>query len=108
MGHLRDPFTILESANPITEEQLREVSASTAMQEALDDHLATPARPRSRWTAGRLVPRPVVGRRRPALALIALAVVGLGWTVYVAQNSPTKPLTVGCYAAADLHSRTEV
>ncbi|MGH9280694.1 MAG: hypothetical protein ACRD12_21705 [Acidimicrobiales bacterium] len=38
----------------------------------------------------------------------AVAVLSLAWTVYVITRPPATSLTVGCYAAADLQSWTEV
>jgi hypothetical protein len=101
-----DPFLILRGANPVTEEQLTEVASPSALEETLEQALSlAPARRVARWP--RRPARPV-RQRRTALALAGLAVVGLAWTVYVATRQPTTSLTIGCYAAADLRSHTEV
>lgn len=56
--------------------------------------------------------RPAFPRRRAraaaALALGLVAVGTAGWTLVGPRDEPSKPLTVGCYAVADLGGRVEV
>src|SRR5438270_11287110 len=113
MANQRDPFTILRHANPVTESELEEVWTSTQL-EVLDRVLSSVPSPAPSPARQRRRSRPLRGpgpwRPRPRLvvALIVIAVAGVGWTVYLSARKPSKPLTVGCYEAADLNSRTAV
>lgn len=99
MTEMRDPFGMLQRANPVRDDQLPEVSSSI-LEETFEQVLAKvrPMRPR----------RGMPPRRRAVVVLVVAAVAGVAWTIYLTATRPTKPLPIGCYEAADLTSRTEV
>jgi hypothetical protein len=93
----REVFDLLRRAKPVAPEAV----VASAVDEVLERILATP--PVEIAQAPR---RPV---RRLALVVgTVAALAAVGWTAFTLRSEPSKPLTVGCYAAADLDSRTEV
>lgn len=93
-----EAFEALRRANPVPL-----VDAGARPDPAPDDVLR-------RIVGGHV--RPAVPRRKAgaaaAVALGLVAVGAAGWTLAGPRGEPSKPLTVGCYAAADLGGRVEV
>jgi hypothetical protein len=103
-----DPLTVLQRANPVPLDRLSEASTSTVVH-ALYEEIVTAPPPLDPGRLRRLVPRPARRRRRRLVGtLLAVAIVSVGWRIYVASTQPTKPLTVACYATADASAHTEV
>jgi hypothetical protein len=104
---MRDPFTILQLANPITAEELPETLTATKLDERHRSIVEAPPAPLP-LALRRLPRRPPYRRRRLAAAALVVAMTTVGWAIYQATREPTKPSTIVCYAAADLGSRTQV
>jgi hypothetical protein len=92
-GH--DAFDALRSANPLPEGSRLEPFL-VAAKEVLD-----------RATAG-LPPSRRWPRRAAVTAVAGIALATAGWTAVSLLDEPGRSVTVGCYAAANRHSRVEV
>lgn len=99
----RDAFDLLKLANPVPARASDDATMAATLDEVLDRIVASPpVERRSLW-------RPVRRRRRLRIAVVGVMALGtVGWTVFALRDEPTKPLTIGCYEAADLDARVEV
>ncbi len=98
MATERDAFELLRRANPVPGEAL----VASAVNDVLERVLAAPP--------AETDPAPGRPTRRLAVVVVGIlaALAAVGWTALTLRSEPSKPLTVGCYAAADLDSRAEV
>jgi hypothetical protein len=100
-----DPFELLRALNPVGPEDVTDAVSSTEARQTLHEIMATgvPARrpplPRARL--------PRLHRRRYLLAAVPL-VGALAAAAWALTQGPTKQLTIGCYASANLRARTVV
>ena len=129
----RDPFTILQLANPVTPEDLTEPLTATALRDLYRQivqappapspvptrHLPRPGRvgrphagrPQRSGHAGQSQRSGHAGRARRRWLLAALAVVlttSAAWAVYQSTREPTRVSSIACYAQADLGSSVDV
>jgi hypothetical protein len=99
-----DPFETLRDLNPVDPADLRGVASMPEAQRALESILA------DRRTQAWRFPRRLT--HRPLKRTIALALIPITACVAVAAwaltQGPSKQLTIGCYAAANLHARTVI
>lgn len=98
MSGKHDAFDALCRANPV---RLADVHPGT-VPEVEDVFRRIVAEP-----LGRPARRPA-RRRVAAMAAGVVVLATAAWTVFDPDDEPSKPLTVGCYAAADLDSRVEI
>lgn len=100
-----DPFEILRQANPVDPSRLPDADSpqgQALLAEILQQPRKQPARVR--------LPRVALRRPRhrylvPAIAVLALGAVAVGWAL---TRGVSEPLTIGCYAEPDLQARTAV
>lgn len=100
-----DPFDILRQANPIDPDELGDAD-SLEGQALLAEILRQPRKRPARARLPRLAPgRPRHRYLVPAIAVLALGAGAVGWAL---TRGVSEPLTIGCYAAADLQAKTAV
>ena len=100
-----DPFQLLRELNPVSETDVcGEASSQRAQQEL--EHILRDGRP-PRQRSPQRGPRRPRWRRSYVLVLVALA-IGAATAAWALTRTPTKTLTVGCYATVDLQARTVV
>lgn len=103
-----DPFEVLRELNPVDPADLRGAATSPQARLALEqilDGTRKSVPTRRRWARRR--PRLRTWRRSYLLVLIPVA-AGLAAAAWALTHGPTKQLTIGCYASANLDARTVV
>lgn len=109
MTDKRDPFEILRRANPIDRERLPDVSES-AHGRALMEEIVTMETPTAQTLGARPLQLPrsrLIRNRRVLIPGLVVAILSVGFTFY-ALRQVTEPLTIGCYARADIEADTAV
>jgi hypothetical protein len=105
MNEQFDPFQLLRELNPVSGADVRGEASSERAQETLERILLEDTSPTQR--APQREHRRPQWRRSYVLILVALA-ISAATAAWALTRTPTKTLTVGCYAIADLQARTVV
>lgn len=106
MSEPLDPFDLLRELNPVAPADVAGSASSAQARHALEEIVATePDASRKRAVDRRYY----TGRRRGVLVLASIALVSAAAAAaWALTQGPTKKLTIGCYASADLQARTVV
>lgn len=106
MSEPADPFDLLHDLNPVAPEDVANAAYSDEATRALEEIIAGRQNAPPRWRQRRLrVPQP---RRRAYLLALVPLIGGIAAAAWALTQVPSKQLTIGCYASADLQARTVV